>query len=393
MKVFNKNTNSSKLNWALDAYARATESLIRLNSLGSLMQDICESIAQENAYPLAWIAKKIDNTDKDIELIAASGSARDFLDDVDVSWDDEEKNGLGPTGVSIRTGKIQVIENISEDLAYSHWKKNALKYNLHSCISVPIQIEDAIYGTLNVYSSKIDAFDNEILSVFKGLAEHIAIGISRIQIQDILIDERIEKQDALKKFSNGLESIIYAITKAMEERDPYTAGHESRVSHLSVAIAKEMNLESKYIAGLKMAALVHDIGKIAVPLEILVKPSRLTYLEFEMIKMHSEKGYKILKDIPFEFPIAEIVYQHHEKLDGSGYPLGLKENEILLESKILTVADIVESMASHRPYRAALGIEKALEEIQKLSGKQLDSSVVNACVNLFRLKNYELPIQ
>lgn len=393
MKLFSNNNNSSKLSWALDAYARATESLIRLNSIGSLMQDICESIAQESAYPLAWIAKKIDNSEKDIELIAASGYSRDFLDNLDVSWDDEEKNGLGPTEVSIRTGKIQVIENISEDLTYRYWKEKALNYDLQSCISVPILIEDTIYGSLNVYSSKIDAFDNEILSVFKGLAEHISIGISRIQIQDILIDERLEKQDALMKFSNGLESIIYAITKAMEERDPYTAGHESRVSHLAVAIANEMNLESKYVAGLKMAALVHDIGKIAVPLEILVKPSRLSYLEFEMIKLHSEKGYNILKDIPFEFPIAEIVYQHHEKLDGSGYPLGLKENEILLESKILTVADIVESMASHRPYRPALGIEKALEEIQKLSGKQLDSSVVNACVNLFHVKNYELPIQ
>jgi len=167
-------------------------------------------------------------------------------------------------------------------------------------------------------------------------------------------------------------------------RDPYTAGHENRTADIAYAIGKEMGWPEGRLQGLRMAAMVHDIGKISIPSELLNKPSRLTYEEFELVKGHPESSYAILKDIPFTWPIAEIVRQHHEKLDGSGYPQGLKGDEILAEAKVLTVADIVEAMAAARPYRKGLGLEVALAEVESQAGTLLDAEVVGICTRLFR---------
>jgi putative nucleotidyltransferase with HDIG domain len=184
---------------------------------------------------------------------------------------------------------------------------------------------------------------------------------------------------------------VTAIVTAMELRDPYTAGHESRVAEIACAIGKEMGLDEEQLQGLRMAAMVHDIGKISIPTDILTKPARLNKEEYDLIKTHPEAGYSILRDIPFTWPVAEIVRQHHEKLDGSGYPYGLKVDAILPEAKILAVADIVEAMASDRPYRRTLGLEVALAEIKALSGKLLDPDVVRVCTELFREKRLVLP--
>lgn len=177
----------------------------------------------------------------------------------------------------------------------------------------------------------------------------------------------------------------------MEEmRDPYTAGHQRRVAKLSVAIAKELGLAQVTIEAIEVAATVHDIGKIQIPSEILTKPTKLTNLEYEIIKNHPQAGYDILKDVNFSYPIAKIILQHHEKIDGSGYPNKLKGNEILLEAKIISVADVVEAMASHRPYRASLGIDFALEKIEKYKGVWYEEHIVDACIKLFKEQNYTL---
>ncbi len=180
-----------------------------------------------------------------------------------------------------------------------------------------------------------------------------------------------------------LEGSIEAIALTLEMRDPYTAGHQQRVSRLACAIAEEMNLTEKQIDGLRIAGLIHDLGKVTVPAEILSKPSKLTETEFSIIKNHPQVAYDILKKIDFPWPVADIVLQHHEYLDGSGYPQGLESKDILLETRILTVADVVEAMASHRPYRPALGIDKALDEIKFGSGIRFDPDVVNACLAIF----------
>lgn len=379
-------------NWALSAYVRVTDSLLRINTVETLMQDVCEEIASQDEFPLVWVGKTINDEKKSIEIAAASGRSRDYLDGIEISWSEDTELGNGPTGRSIRTKLPQVIEDTQSAVNYKHWSQRALDYNILSTISIPILENGEVFGTLNIYSSFSYAFDASIIPIFKGLADHISWGISRIRNDEYLNQERIKKELAMEKFSNVLESIINAMTKAMEERDSYTTGHESRVSKIAIAIAKELGWDDKHILELKMAGIVHDIGKISLPLELLIKPTKLSKYEFELIKEHAEKGYNILKDIPFDSPIATIVRQHHEKIDGSGYPFGLKEDEILIESKILAVADIVEAMSAHRPNRPALGLEVALKEIEKQAGVTLDEDIVKVCLSLFREKGFKLPV-
>lgn len=176
----------------------------------------------------------------------------------------------------------------------------------------------------------------------------------------------------------------------VEVRDPYTSGHERRVGSIAADIAREMGWSDARCQQLQWAGMVHDIGKIAVPAEILSKPTRLTQLEYDLIKGHADQGYQILKDLEFPFPIAEIIRQHHERMDGSGYPRGLKSGEILPEARILAVADVLESMSSHCPYRPALGINAALDEIKKGRGTHYDEQVVDAFIRLVEEKGYTL---
>lgn len=180
-------------------------------------------------------------------------------------------------------------------------------------------------------------------------------------------------------------------TMLSEMRDPYTAGHERRVSEIAIAIGTEMGLAQHQLEGLKVGGYLHDVGKTSIPLEILVKPGKLTPLEYEMVKTHALAGYEVLKDVDFPWPVAQIAFQHHERVDGKGYPQGLKGNEVLLEARIIAVADVIEAMASHRPYRPGLGIERALEEIEKGRGTSFDTEVVDACLRIFRQQGYTLP--
>ncbi|TXT41678.1 MAG: putative response regulator [Comamonadaceae bacterium] len=203
------------------------------------------------------------------------------------------------------------------------------------------------------------------------------------------LEERVAERT--QKLKTSLLDFIAAIASTVEMRDPYTAGHQRRVASLAAAIARELKLPEDQTEGLYLAGLVHDLGKIRIPAEILCKPGRLTALEFGLIQEHSNTGYDILKPIDFPWPIAQTVLQHHERQDGSGYPHGLKGEAILLEARILAVADVVEAMVSHRPYRAGLGVEVALEEITRHKGTLYDPEVVNACLSMFREQGYSLP--
>jgi PAS domain S-box-containing protein/putative nucleotidyltransferase with HDIG domain len=192
-----------------------------------------------------------------------------------------------------------------------------------------------------------------------------------------------ELQRNVERLRLAVEATVQALVSASEKRDPYTAGHQQRVSALAVAMARRMGLDDERVEGLRMAGLVHDLGKIQIPAEILVKPSRLTEMEFGLMRTHSEAGWDILRHVPFPWAVADFVHQHHERLDGSGYPQGLSGDAILPEARILAVADVVEAMSSHRPYRAALGVERALEEIRAGRGTVYDADAVDACLALF----------
>jgi len=199
-----------------------------------------------------------------------------------------------------------------------------------------------------------------------------------------------ELQRSYHKLRETLIATVNSLASTVEMRDPYTAGHQRRVTILACAIAEEMNVTEDQFDGLRLAGLVHDIGKFNVPVEILNKPGRITETEFNIIKTHPLAGYNLLREIEFPWPVAQIVLQHHERLDGTGYPQGLKNGGIMLEAKILAVADVVEAMASHRPYRPALGIEVALEEIKKNKGIHYDPDVVDVCSRLFTDKGFAL---
>jgi PAS domain S-box-containing protein len=218
----------------------------------------------------------------------------------------------------------------------------------------------------------------------------LGTGVQIMTCEDITPRKHAEEQlkQAAEKLRKSLAGTIQAMSLTVETRDPYTAGHQRRVAHLARKIGQEMGLSNDTIDNIRMAGIIHDIGKISVPAELLAKPTKLADIEMSLIKVHSQSGYDILKDVDLPYPIAEIVLQHHERLDGSGYPQGLKNEQILLEAKIICVADVVEAIASNRPYRPAKGIEIALEEIEKNKGILYDEGVVDVCLKLFREKGF-----
>jgi HD-GYP domain-containing protein (c-di-GMP phosphodiesterase class II) len=210
--------------------------------------------------------------------------------------------------------------------------------------------------------------------------------IDLLKVSEHLAQEFISGMSAL----SNLEETLKAISTMLEKRDPYTAGHQRRVADLAEKIALKLGLPKEQAHGIYLASIVHDIGKIQVPAEVLNKPGKLTDLEFSLIKLHPQTGYDILKAIRSPWPIPEAVLQHHERLDGTGYPQGLKGEQIIIEARIIAVADVVEAMSSHRPYRPGLGLEAALAEISKVRGTQLDSNAVDACLQLFK-EGYQFP--
>ena len=228
--------------------------------------------------------------------------------------------------------------------------------------------------------------DNVLISVANALRRQQLETSNRILRQDLetKVQERTQSlQQSMLKLEKTLNGIVKAMAYTVETRDPYTAGHQRRVANLTKAITSEIGFSQEQQDAINVAAITHDLGKISIPAEILSKPTKLTTNEFNLIKEHPQMGYNIIKEIELPWDVAKIIKQHHEKLDGSGYPLGLKGNEILPESRVITVADVVEAMASHRPYRPALGIKIALDEIKKNKGKYYDPMVADVCVRLF----------
>ncbi len=214
------------------------------------------------------------------------------------------------------------------------------------------------------------------------LAGSVSIDVSPV------MEAQEEARLTAERLRQTLEGTVLAMSHVVETRDPYTAGHERRVAELAMAIAREMGLSGDELEGLRVAALIHDIGKIAVPAEILTRPGRLSRDEFRLVMQHSQAGYDIVAGIHFGRPVAEVILQHHERLDGSGYPAGLAGDQMLAEARILAVADVVEAMASHRPYRPSMGVAAALAEIRDGAGKLYDADVAEACMRLFEQRGF-----
>jgi putative nucleotidyltransferase with HDIG domain len=270
-----------------------------------------------------------------------------------------------------------VALDIATDAAFAPWRDAALARDLGSSIALPLIEDGHTLGALNIYATEPIAFDEQEISLLQELATDLAYGILNLRA-------RRERHKSEARLRETLVETIRAIARTVEKRDPYTAGHQQRVAEMAVAIARELGLDEGRIEGLRLGAMIHDIGKIYVPAEILNRPGTLTHVEFEIIKCHPQVGYDIVKDVNFPWPVAQMILQHHEHLDGSGYPNGLRGEDILLEARILSVADVVEAMATHRPYRPSRGSETAFDEIKANRGLLYDPDVVDACLRLFQ---------
>lgn len=287
------------------------------------------------------ILVKEENPNTGIVTIAGIFTERDFLSKINIG--DYARLGT----VQIRDVMTKGIKSVDSMETYSHVVELMQRHNIRH---MPVVENNMIIGMVSLRDLLHHYYDN---------------------------------------FENLLRETVTALASAVEKRDPYTAGHQQRVAQLAVAIAESMELDKKQIPGLSMASIIHDVGKLYVPAELLTKPGKLSDAEMTLMKEHARMGFEILKGINFPWPVADIVVQHHERLDGTGYPERLNKDEILLESKILAVADTVEAMASHRPYRAALGIEAALGAITQGKGKSYDPVAVDSCCSLFNKKKFK----
>lgn len=367
---------------ALRALSAVNEALIRERSESHLYQAICRAIVAENEYRLAWVGEVRRDAGQTIAPVAAEGLAAAYADGLKVSWG-HGVSSQGPTGRAAKTNSPTVVRDTETDELFLPWRDRAREFGVRSVASFPLALSDGdVIGALTIYAAEPHSFGPDEVELLQRMASDLSYGVEAMRNR--AWRERAEL--ALRKSADRLEAmargVIETLSSVVEMRDPYTQGHQQGVALLSRLIAEEMDLPRESIETIEIGALVHDIGKLTVPTEILTKPSRLSALEYELIKRHCGDGYDMLSHVDFGRPIAEIAWQHHERMDGSGYPRGLKGEEILMATRVIMVADVIEAMASDRPYRAALGVQAAVEEV--LSNPHLfDPTVLAAVKNLY----------
>jgi PAS domain S-box-containing protein/putative nucleotidyltransferase with HDIG domain len=358
--------------------------LVRAREEQHLLDDLCQLIVDTGGYPGARVGLSAVVGVSQVLRVASSGVLGAEMDEIEHILA-ERAGGMGPAARAFQTGAIQVDHDIAGpvgDIAH--------RAGFASMIALPLLDGDRAFGFLQVYAAEPDAFHENETALIQELSEDLAFGI--LTLRSRRERERLEaaEHESAERLKRALLGTIQAVALTVEKRDPYTAGHQQKVARLAVAIAEELGWPPDRIEGVRLGGMIHDIGKIYVPAEILNRPGRLSKLEFGLIMSHPEVGYEILKDVELPWPVAQIILQHHERLDGSGYPMGLKGSEIIDEACLLGVADVVEAMAAHRPYRPALGLEAGLDEIERRRGTQFAPEIVDACLRLFRERGFTL---
>jgi putative nucleotidyltransferase with HDIG domain len=305
------------------------------------------------------------------------------------------KQGAGMAGKVLQTGRPMAVND------YQSWEGRHPdpRWNcIRAITAVPLVFSGQIMGVMGFVHTEEDRkkFGKDDMAVLTCFATLANVALTNTNLSTRLQQEAEKRKQVETEHLRGHEQLketfiatVNALASTVESKDPYTAAHQRWVTRLGCAIAAEMGVAKEQIEGIRMAGLIHDIGKMNVPAEFLNKPGRLSEIEYDIIKIHPQSGYDIMREIQFPWPVAQIVLQHHERMDGSGYPQRLSGSQILLEARILAVADVVESMASPRPYRDVYGIEIALEEISKNRGTLYDSEVVDACVRVFNEKGFQ----
>lgn len=369
------------LNRALSAIQQATNAALRACSEEELNLATCRSVTSNENYILCWIGWVQNDQAKTVKVAASAGRIQDYLKDIKVTVADGAY-GRGPTGSAIRERRPQTNNNALSNPFYHPWAQRAIQFGIRSSLSIPLMEGDEAMGALTVYSDTPDAFGSEEIRLFRQYAESHMIALRGLRAQAAYEAQVQENQQQAVRLQQALEQTIAMLVTSLERRDPQTTGYEKRIADMAARIGKTLGLDNGRCHALYLAGLLHDLGKAQIPAELLNKPGRLSPLELELVKTHAQNSYELLSTIDFPWPLAQIAGQHHERMDGSGYPKGLKGEEILLEARILAVADIIETMTTQRPYRPALGRQAAIDEMLRQRGSKLDAQVVDAALKI-----------
>ena len=355
---------------------RATDTVAAGNALLAVAEDetvlltaMCETAVRVGGYPFAWYGRVTEDPTGGRRVEPAATSAEPAPEPSGPEVRDAP--GLiaaGPTGRAARTGSTAVEQDMGSRDASADWRPEALAFGFRSAASLPVRVDGVLDGVFTVYATEPGAFDRQAEAVLEDLARTLGFGIGRLR-------DRADLNDA---FSNAIDLVAAVV----ESRDPYTAGHQALVAELARAVGQELGLDTHRLDGLSFAARIHDVGKVGVPIDLLCRPGQLAPEEMAVVRRHATLGWEIAGHFTWPWPIAEIVHQHHERFDGSGYPQGLRGAEILLEARIVAVADAYQAIASRRPYREALGEDYAFGVVTDGAGTLFDPAVVDAFVRV-----------
>ena len=371
------------LRHALKALRHGISAVARSTSETQLLEEMCAAIAERADYPLVWIGYVSDNL---VRPVAWTGPEVGQINMQDLTVSVQEN---GPVGACIQMGKMQVMRDQASSAVIEPWWEVAAGLGCRASIVLPLESTTGVMGVLTVCTEDAENLGGPSVAVLGEMTEALSFGIQALRAQSSHARNSAQLEER-SKLEHSLMEALESLATALEHRDPYTVGHQRRVRRLAVAIADELGMDEESISGLSLAARIYEIGKIFIPVEILSKPDRLTPAEYTLVMNHPEAGYQLLHDIEFPWPVAEIVRQHHERIDGSGYPRGLTADQILLAAKVLAVADVVDAVASSKPYREDVGLEGALAEIRRGRGTHYDANVVDACLRLFLEKDFDL---
>ncbi|MFC4347120.1 MASE3 domain-containing protein [Kordiimonas lipolytica] len=339
----------------------------------AMLQDVARELVSALGYRLVWFAKPQDSATASPLEITTYASENNSIGEKDLTRLAAARTS--PAQTALKSGTKVFTNSHSDDLYYRQWQELAGSLDLEKTVSLPIMEGGNPVATMTIHANR-DTFPNpQEIDLMQELATNIALALKAGR----MTREIVSAHEAL---GNAALGAINALATTLEKRDPYTSGHQGRVAQLAEAIGRKLGWNEFKLEGMRLGATVHDIGKIYVPAEILNRPGKLTSAEFGIIKSHPEVGHDILKDVAFPWPIADMVVQHHERIDGTGYPKGLKGDEIIPEAQVIAVADVVEAITAHRPYRPALGIEEGLKELRRGRGTAYAPEVVDACIEV-----------
>ena len=353
---------------------RATDTLTAGNALlaqaddeRELLTAMCDTAVQVGGYAFAWYGRCGISCDGGaggcVELVASSAAPHTALRGFEREvWSDDRPGG--PGGCAARAERAMIDNDIQTGQGTAVWRTRAAAVGFHSSASLPVQVGGRTDGVFTVYATECDAFDDHAVAILEDLTRTLGYGIERTRGRD----------DLQQAFASSIDLVAAVV----ESRDPYTAGHQALVAELAHAIGVELGLDDHRLEGLAFAARIHDVGKIGVPIDILCRPGVLNPEEMAVVKRHATIGWEIAGHFAWPWPVADIVHQHHERYDGTGYPRGLRGDEILLEARIVSVADAYQAIASRRPYRAALGEDTAYRTVVEGAGSHFDPEVVDA---------------